>query len=238
MTYEPIFPIIRQKEWSIGYYSDKLSSVKLKLVYEIAPPRVRQYLRAEMDFVCEKIDQGDLILDLGCGYGRALPAFAGKAVMTIGIDTSLSSLVSAFDIVRNLRGCYIACMDAAVLAFSDNTFDKVVCIQNGISAFHVDQSDLIRESIRVTKPGGLALFSSYSERFWEHRLEWFRLQADAGLIGEIDMTKTGDGVIVCEDGFKATTVTPEDFKELTSELKVTANILEIDESSLFCEVYV
>ena len=236
MTYRPISPIIRQKERSIGYYSDKLSSARLKIVYEIAPPRVRQYLRAEIDHVCGKINQGDLILDLGCGYGRALPMFANKAAMTIGIDTSLSSLVSASDIVRRLKGCYIACMDAVDLVFPDKTFDKVICIQNGISAFQVDQRELIRESIRVTKPGGIALFSSYSEKFWDQRLEWFRLQAAAGLLGEIDMSRTGDGVIICKDGFKATTVSPKEFEELTAELDVSSKILEVDESSVFCEI--
>jgi 2-polyprenyl-6-hydroxyphenyl methylase/3-demethylubiquinone-9 3-methyltransferase len=238
MTNRSIYGIIRQKERPIGYYSEKLSSVKLKLVYEIAPPRVRRYLRAEIDHVCDKITPGDLVLDLGCGYGRALPAFAYRAGMVVGIDSSISSLVSALDTVRILQACHVVCMNAVELAIPDNTFDKVVCIQNGISAFHVDQRQLIRESIRVTRPGGIALFSSYSEKFWDHRLEWFRLQADAGLLGEIDMSRTGDGVIICEDGFKATTVTPEAFRELTSDFNIRTAIVEVDESSLFCEIYV
>jgi len=238
MTCRPISPIIRRKERPIGYYSDKLSSVKLKLVYEIATPRVRQYLRAEIDHVCGKINPGDLVLDLGCGYGRVLPAFSNKADTVVGIDSSYSSLVSALDTVRNLRACYVVCMDAIELAFPDKTFDKVVCIQNGISAFHVDQRDLIRESIRVTRPGGIAFFSSYSDKFWDYRLEWFRLQADAGLLGEIDISRTGDGVIICKDGFKATTVSCDRFRELTTGFDISAEIIEVDKSSLFCEIHV
>lgn len=199
---------------------------------------MRQYLRAEIEHVCGKINQGDLILDLGCGYGRVLPAFASRAGMVVGIDSSISSLVSAVDTVRNLRACYVVCMDAVNLAIPDKTFDKVICIQNGISAFNIDQRDLIRESIRVTRPGGIALFSSYSDKFWGQRLEWFRLQAAAGLLGEIDMSRTGDGVIICKDGFKATTVSPKHFEELTAEFNVSSKIFEVDESSVFCEINV
>ncbi len=158
--------------------------------------------------------------------------------MTVGVDTSYSSLISALDLARDLPGCHIVCMDAVNLAFLERCFDKVVCIQNGISAFHVDQRELVRESIRVTKPGGIVFFSTYSGKFWDHRLEWFRLQAAAGLLGEIDMTQTKDGVIICKDGFKATTVRPEEFAELTAGFDVTVKIEEVDDSSLFCEIYV
>ncbi|GAF70576.1 unnamed protein product, partial [marine sediment metagenome] len=122
--------------------------------------------------------------------------------------------------------------------FRDGVFDVVVCIQNGISAFHVDQRVLIAESIRVTRPGGRVLFSSYSERFWKHRLEWFRLQAEQRLLGEIDWQATRDGVIVCKDGFRATTIGPDEFISLTSEFNVQRRIVEVDQSSLFCELEV
>jgi 2-polyprenyl-6-hydroxyphenyl methylase/3-demethylubiquinone-9 3-methyltransferase len=127
-------------------------------------------------------------------------------------------------------------MDVARLSFFDHTFDVVVCIQNGISAFHVDQKQLINESIRVTKHGGRILFSSYSEKFWNDRLEWFRLQSEAGLLGEIDYEKTANGIIVCKDGFTASTVDRHRFLTFTSGLDVETNIVEVDESSLFCEM--
>jgi len=64
------------------------------------------------------------------------------------------------------------------------------------------------------------------------------VQADEGLLGEIDFEKTGNGVIICKDGFKATTVGPEGFRELTSGLGVDIKIVEVDNSSLFCEITV
>ena len=88
------------------------------------------------------------------------------------------------------------------------------------------------------KIGGIVLFSSYSERFWDDRLQWFRIQAEHGLIGEIDEKLSSNGVIVCKDGFRATTIGPDDFIELTSDLNVTPKIIEVDGSSLFCEIFV
>ncbi len=218
------------------YYAEKLSAERLKRVYEIAPPRMRQYLEAEIEYVMTKIRPSDIILELGTGYGRILPYLARITGTIMGIDSSLSSLRFGSQTVSGLFNCQFACMDAVKLAFQDDVFDMVVCIQNGISAFHVDQKELIAEAVRVTKAGGTVLFSSYSEKFWPERLEWFRMQSEAGLLGEIDYEKTKDGVIVCKDGFSASTVSESRFRQLTAGLDGRVSLIEIDESSLFCEI--
>jgi 2-polyprenyl-6-hydroxyphenyl methylase/3-demethylubiquinone-9 3-methyltransferase len=219
------------------YYRDKLSAQKLLRVYELASPRVQQYLNAEIEFCLCKIREEDTVLELGCGYGRILQRFTRKATTAIGIDTSLSSLLLMRETYPNPGNALLLQADAAHVPFPDATFDVVVCAQNGISAFHVDQKLLIRESVRVTRQSGICLFTSYSDRFWQHRLEWFRAQAAEGLLGEIDELRTGDGEIVCKDGFTATTVRMEDFYRLTADLPYPVTITEIDDSSLFCEIY-
>jgi SAM-dependent methyltransferase len=219
-----------------SYYEEKLAAERLKQCYEIAPPRVQQYLEAEIAHVLEKIHTWDTVLELGCGYGRILPSLAQKAGTVIGIDTSLASLAMASQMLVNISNCHLADMDAVQLAFHGRVFDCVICIQNGISAFHVDQQALIRESVRVTKPGGIVLYSSYSDKFWEERLRWFHIQSGAGLLGEIDNERTGGGVIVCKDGFTATTVRSDEFLALTSGMNHEVRIIEVDESSLFCEM--
>ena len=129
-------------------------------------------------------------------------------------------------------------MDAVSSGLKDDIFDVVLCIQNGISVFNVDKLSLISESVRVTRPDGLVMFSTYSDKFWPYRLEWFEAQAKEGLLGEIDYEKTGDGIIVCKDGFKATTVSADEFRTLIKRLNLKAEIIEVDESSLFCEISV
>ena len=220
-----------------GYYSDKLAGEKLRQVYDLAPPRVRQYLNVEIEIVLSHIKPTDVVLELGCGYGRVLEPMAQKAALAVGIDTSrdsLSLLQKYGGQETGPRRCRGVEGDAAALPFKDGVFDLTACIQNGISAFHVDQRRLISEAVRVTRRGGTVLFSSYSDKFWHDRLEWFELQAAHGLLGEIDYSATGNGVIVCKDGFTATTVSPDQFSDLTSGLDVECGLIEVDHSSLFC----
>ncbi len=221
-----------------NYYSNSLNSNKLQRCYEIAPERIVQFLEAEIDFVMKKIDPDDLVLDLGCGYGRVAFRLTDKARKVIGIDISDDNIKLARAFTGKDSNCGFFTMDATAMDFNDNSFDKVICVQNGISAFNVDPAKLIKESIRVTRKGGTVLFSSYSEKFWDHRLEWFHIQAGEGLIGEIDHKQTKNGVIVCKDGFRAITFSGDDFLKLAANFDVQATIHEVDRSSVFCEMVV
>lgn len=221
-----------------NYYSQKLSAERLRLCYEIAPPRVKQYLEAEIEFVLDRIKPSDQVLELGCGYGRVLQQLMTKAATVVGIDTAYDSLLLARETLWHDSGCSLYQMNAAELGFRDRVFDMVICIQNGISAFKVEQQTLIREAIRVTCSGGRVLFSSYSNNFWADRLEWFRIQSAYGLIGEIDEEATANGVIVCKDGFRATTIGSHDFTLLTSNFAMSPRITEVDGSSIFCEILI
>jgi len=143
-----------------SYYFQKLLGERLRLCYEIAPPRVKQYLEAEIEFVLDKMKSSDLILELGCGYGRVLKRLLAKAKTVVGIDTSYTSLSLARDVFCKRSHCHLFVMDAVKLGFRDRQFDTVICIQNGISAFCVDQRKLIEEALRVTQTGGEVFFSS------------------------------------------------------------------------------
>jgi len=218
------------------YYKDKLSADKLLRCYEIAPPRIKQYLNAEIQFVISNLHGTDLVLELGCGYGRVMKELSQSVSWIIGNDISKGSLELARAYMEPCQNYAVFLMDASQMSFRSCIFDAVFCIQNGISAFGVNKKRLIAESIRVTKDNGIILFSSYSPKIWEARLEWFRKQSQFGLIGEIDEEKTRDGTIVCKDGFRATTVSSDQFVGLFDEFRLNASIIEVDESSIFCKI--
>jgi len=220
------------------YYSTKLSAERLKRCYDIAPERTKQYLESEIRYVLSHVDSSDTVLELGCGYGRLLSRIAGRCRMLVGIDTSYDSLRMGMETLSDHGTIHLFQMDAGRLGLSSKSFDVTMCIQNGISAFRLDPLVLVSEAIRVTRSGGLCLFSSYSDKFWDARLEWFRVQSEEGLLGEIDWDLTKEGEIICKDGFKATTYGPGDFMRVAEVLEVRAALVEIDESSLFCLIYV
>ena len=221
-----------------NYYAHTLYGENLKRVYDIAPLPVRQYLEAEIDYVSEQVQGMDTVIELGCGYGRVLKPLSSHVNTVIGIDASYETLEFGTDYLSDAANCHLLQMDASRLGFAPATFDAVVCIQNGLSAFRVDSHLLVREALRITRSGGVLLFSSYSPKFWENRLEWFRLQAREGLIGEIDESRTGNGIIVCKDGLRLTYIGEKQFMTLFKTEKTAVSVTEVDESSVFCRAEV
>jgi ubiquinone/menaquinone biosynthesis C-methylase UbiE len=210
----------------------------LRQCYDIASDRVKRYLEAEIDFVLSRLERNSAVLELGCGYGRVAFRLAEVAKRVVGIDTATESIALARRIAGSTSPCEFQEMDALELTFDTSEFDRVVCVQNGICAFGGDQDVLLREALRVTRPGGRVLFSTYSERFWPDRLAWFTAQAAVGLVGPIDYEQTGNGTIACKDGFRSGTVSPEAFLSFGKRLGVEPEVTEVDESSVFCEFVV
>jgi len=221
-----------------GYYAAKLSGDRLRRCYETASDRVKQYLEAEIEFTLGRLRETGSVLELGCGYGRVAFRLAEAAEHVVGIDTSPESLALARRLAGPGSRCEFLEMDASATTFRDHAFDAVVCLQNGICAFGVEPGRLLGEALRVTRPDGTVLFSTYSPGFWPERLRWFEAQAAAGLVGALDYDLTKNGTVVCKDGFRAGTLTAEEFQALCRTLGVHPAITTVDESSVFCEVVV
>ena len=221
-----------------NYYSAKLCGERLRQCYALASPRVSEYLEAEIQFLLRLLEHDDSVLELGCGYGRVAARLAETAKRVVGIDNAEESI----ELARKLHGpesrCEFEVMDAAALTFHGSEFHKVVCVQNGICAFGIDRGELLQQALRVAKPGGRVVFSSYSERFWPDRLKWFEAQSAAGLLGEIDYSQTGNGTIVCKDGFRTGLVSPAEFQSLCSNFGLVFEVTEVNGSCVFCEIVV
>ncbi|SHK65137.1 class I SAM-dependent methyltransferase [Paramaledivibacter caminithermalis] len=220
----------------INYYAQKLNSQKLFKAYETQIPRVKQYLDAEISFVRDNLTGSEKVLELGAGYGRIVKELAGNCKSIVGIDISDENVSLGKEYLKDTPNAEIMTMDVHNLTFKEK-FDVILCLQNGLSAMKITSSDLIKEILEMVVDGGKVYFSTYSEKFWEYRVMWFKEQAKKGLLGELDLDKTKDGIIICKDGFKAITHTLEDLKKIGDLSGYEYHIQEVDESSVFLIIY-
>jgi len=215
-----------------NYYAKGLNSQKLYQVYQTKLPRVQQYLDAEISFVRKHLQGTERVLELGAGYGRIMKELASGCKEIIGIDISPGNVAFGVEYLKNIPNARLHVMDAHDLHFTE-TFDVVLCIQNALSAMKTQPLEYIKKIMDLTTPGGVAFVSSYSAKFWEHRLAWFHEQAGKGLLGEIDLEQSKDGVIVCKDGFRSVTNSLEDLDAIGSASGYTYEVSEVDDSSAF-----
>lgn len=215
-----------------NYYAQNLNSGKLYQVYQTQIDRIKQYLDAEINFVRQGLTGAEKVLEVGAGYGRIMKELAPYAGFVVGIDISENSIEFGQAYLKDTPNCELKLADAHTFEFTPN-FNVILCLQNALSAMKVDPLPFIQRTMNGLLPGGKVYFSSYSPKFWEHRLAWFHEQANKGLLGEIDLEKTKDGFIVCKDGFIATTYTRADMEKLGEAVGCSYQIQEVDDSSIF-----
>lgn len=214
-----------------NYYAESLNSQKLFQVYNTAIPRIRQYFEAEIDFVRQQLTGRERVLEVGAGYGRIVRALAPSCASILGMDISPDSVILGKEYLKDFPNADMVEMDVHHMHF-DQSFDVTLCLQNALSAMRADDQ-VIQNILGLLSPGGTAFFSTYSANFWAWRIAWFQEQADKGLLGELDLEKTKDGVIVCKDGFRATTQTPEEYEAIGRASGLPYEVTEVDGSSLF-----
>lgn len=164
-----------------NYYQDNLNSHGLYQVYQTDIPRIMQYLQAEINYVKKNLTGKERILEIEAGYGRIMRELSPAATAITGIDISEKTVEFGKKYLKNCGNCTLLTMDANNLTFSDE-FDVIICLQNGLSAVKGKPDRLIRSCQAALRPGGTAYFSTYSDKIWETRLEWFREQARKGLL--------------------------------------------------------
>lgn len=101
------------------------------------------------------------VLDLACGYGRVTVPLAadGYAMTGLDIEPSLLDAARRYAEQKDLDIPFIK-GDMRKMPFSENTFDCMLCLWAAFNELTTqeDQIACLRETIRVLRPGGRALF--------------------------------------------------------------------------------
>ncbi|MDL2263989.1 class I SAM-dependent methyltransferase [Synergistaceae bacterium OttesenSCG-928-I11] len=218
------------------YYDSNLHSMNLHEVYETKIPRIERYLDAEIEFVRGQLSGSERVLEIAAGYGRILRALSANAASLVGVELSPDSVTYGAEYLKDAPNCSLRVADVHTMPVSE-TFDVVLALQNALSAVKGDAVAVVKKCVAMLGENGRAYFSSYAENFWEHRLAWFDEQAAKGLLGEVDRERSRDGVLVCKDGFTATTFRRSDFEALGDASGCDYRVTEVDGSSIFLILY-
>jgi ubiquinone/menaquinone biosynthesis C-methylase UbiE len=107
------------------------------------------------------------VLDVGCGTGTLLALAGARGMQCFGIDTSAGMLGQA---KRKMPGAHLCQASFYAIPYRDRSFDAVV-ETNALSGVGINVVRVLREMLRVCRPGGQVRIADYAqpaEERWIH----------------------------------------------------------------------
>jgi predicted TPR repeat methyltransferase len=104
----------------------------------------------------EYINPGDCLLDIGIGTGLASLPFAKAGLEVFGCDgsTKMLKVCESKAFAKELK---VFDLQNIPLPYSDGFFDHVICC--GVFHFFGDLETIVKEVVRLIKPGGIFAFT-------------------------------------------------------------------------------
>lgn len=156
------------------------------------------------------------VLDVGCGTGGLVAAYADAGAVVSGIDLSEAMLEQARNRVRDRARLEVG--DATAMPYADNSFDIVVTSLILHELARETQKNVIAEMARVAAPGGsivlidyrvgrlrlkgkgMRAFSTIAERLAgkDHYRSWRSYMASGGmpaLLDDLNMTVNREKIV-------------------------------------------
>lgn len=131
-------------------YSDNLTGY-----YSNAFKYGRKKIESVLLKFLDNLNNGNRILDIGCGTGYYLNLMSKRGFNCIGIDLSENMLHQLKDAYSGLA---VQISDAKRLSFKENSFEAVVSIET--LRYFSNRNHLLSEVFRVIRPGGLVFITA------------------------------------------------------------------------------
>lgn len=198
----------------------------IQQVYAAAPSQLQQYFREEGEMLRRGLHGARCVLEIGCGFGRALDCVPEGTNYT-GIDIGFGYLVEAS---RTRQPGKWVCADATALPFADGAFDAVFCIQNTLGNMEGIEQKVLAESFRVCN--GRLLFGVYSEDSFDLRRLWYDRLVELGIFGRYGLDPVNPRIVRSDTGWSSRCFDSEELQQMLGAGRVT--IRKIGALSYFC----
>ena len=118
--------------------------------------------------------KGEILLDVGCNWGRWTIAAARQGYFAIGIDPSLGSVLAAKDLCKELKvHAHFVVADARYLPFRPDTFDVAFSYSVLQHLSEPDVETALASIAKTTREGGtvkIQMAAKYGVRSLQHQL--------------------------------------------------------------------
>ncbi len=152
------------------------------------------------DRMLERLDyvrlQPQTILDLGCGTGHAIGPLMKRYpnARLIALDFAPAMLNLARRRGSWLKRPWCLCADAEALPLADQSVDLIV--SNATIQWCNDLDATFRDWLRVLRPGGLLMFTSFGpDTLMELREAWTAADGHSHVSPFADLHEVGDGLV-------------------------------------------
>jgi len=138
----------------------------------LSPPEsIREFIESEIAYLSENVKATQVILEVGCGYGRLLEIIGGNANLAVGLDFSWSLLKRAKSDLANIQSVLLALALAQQIPFKDGSFNCALCVNATFGNMPGLELAVLAEMKRTLKPGGKIILSVFSENAREAQIE-------------------------------------------------------------------
>ena len=137
-----------------------------------SPNRLVRFLNwKKLDSVLSLLltQEGDRVLDFGCGNGVMLPTLSGIFDTVFGIDLHTSA-ASRVKHAYSLKNVFLIQTDGMKLPFQNDTFSTILA--TSVLEHFTDLEEVVAEIARIIKPGGSLFFLSPTENVFYRCGRW------------------------------------------------------------------
>jgi 2-polyprenyl-3-methyl-5-hydroxy-6-metoxy-1,4-benzoquinol methylase len=149
------------------YYADDFVKQQLQNYRDRATNHWKFRIDSVMDLMDQRNGREVKVLDLACGIGAFTMECAERGYMTVGVDYSVPSILTAKQLAaeRGVRNNDFVIGDATQLGFVPGSFDYVVAADFVEHLFDEPLTRMFRQAYELLKPGGHMVIHTTPTRY-------------------------------------------------------------------------